>query len=85
MAAQRVDDITAGQEIGNATLHLPLRLPLHAPIEVTFELQKDGRLHITGHEPRSNASIEIDIQTSRNLSEEELQQAKARSRNIVIS
>ncbi len=85
VATQRVDDITAGQEIGNATLHLPPHLPLHAPIEVTFELQKDGRLHITGREPKSNTSIDIDIQTSRNLSDEELQKAKARSRNVVIS
>lgn len=83
--AHRVDDVTVGQEIGNAVLHLPPRLPLHAPIEVTFELQKDGRLYITGREPQSNASIKIDIQTSRNLSEEELQKAKARSRNVVVS
>jgi molecular chaperone DnaK len=85
IASPRVDDISVGEEIGNATLTLPVRLPQHAPIEVTFELQRDGRLHITGREPTSNASIEIDIQTTRSLSDEELQAAKRRSNKLVVS
>lgn len=85
VGAHRVDDISAGEEIGNALLNLPPRLPLHAPIEVTFELDRQGRLHVVGREPTSNALIEIDIQTSHGISEEELRQAKARSNRLVIS
>jgi len=85
VGAYRVEDISAGEEIGNAFLHLPPRLPLHAPIEVTFELDRQGRLHVVGREPTSNAVIEIDIQTSHGISEEELLQAKARSNRLVIS
>jgi molecular chaperone DnaK len=83
--AHRVEDVSQGQEIGNALLHLPPRLPLHAPIEVRFELQKDGRLHITAREPVYDVAIEIDIQTSHGLSDEELQKVKARSKKVSIS
>jgi molecular chaperone DnaK len=85
IASFRVDDITIGEEIGNANMKLPPRLPQNAPIEVTFDLQRDGRLHITGRELTSNVLIEIDIQTTRSLSDEELQAAKQRSNKLVIS
>lgn len=83
--AHMVNDVSQGQEIGRAVLHLPPRLPLHAPIEVRFELQKDGRLHITAREPVYNVAIEIDIQTRHGLSDEELQKVKERSKKISIS
>jgi molecular chaperone DnaK (HSP70) len=85
VAAEKVSDISQGEEIGNAVLELPPRLPVNAPLEVTFELQRDGRLHITGREPTSNAAIEIDIQTAHGLSDEELQAAKRRSNKLAIS
>src|SRR5439155_12110653 len=80
-----VEDITAGEEIGNATLHLPPRLPLHAPIEVTFELNQEGRLLVTAREPVSGRSIDVTIQIKQGISEEELSEAKARSNRLVIS
>lgn len=84
-AAYRVDDISLGEEIGNALLDLPPRLPINSPIEVTFDLNREGRLYVTAREPRSNLSIEVTIQTRRGLSEKELEQAKKRSRQIAIS
>lgn len=83
--AHRVENVSQGEEIGSAILHLPPRLPLHAPIEVSFELQKDGRLHITAREPVYNVAIETDIQTRHGLSKEELQKVKERSKKIAIS
>nr|BBH86991.1 molecular chaperone DnaK [Thermosporothrix sp. COM3] len=80
-----VDDPSFGEEIGNAVLNLPYGLPPGARIDVTFELQRDGRLHMTGRHPDSNSVIEVDIQTSRGISEEEFQEAKSRAKNVVIS
>jgi molecular chaperone DnaK len=85
MFAHQVDDPTQGQEIGRAVLHLPPRLPLHAPIEVRFELQKDGRLHIKAREPGHDISIEIDIQTRHGLSDKEMREVKERSKRVSIS
>ncbi len=85
MAEKTVRDLSMGQEIGNAILNLQPRLPANTPIEVTFELHRDGRLHMTGREPRSNASIDFDIQTVNGISAEELQEAKARAIRVAIS
>jgi molecular chaperone DnaK (HSP70) len=80
-----VDDIEAGEKIGEAELHLPPRLPINAPIEVTFDLNREGRLHVTAREPGSNMSIEVTIQTKRGLSEEAVEKAKKRSTHVAIS
>lgn len=82
---QTVDDPSMGEEIGKAELPLPPRLPAGSPIEVTFELYRDGRLHVTGHEPSSKKTIEATILTSQGASEEELDEAKARSVTLTIS
>jgi hypothetical protein len=57
-----IDDLTICQEIGNVNLPLPLALPAGAPIEVTLALNSEGRLHIIGYEPSSNAVIEANIE-----------------------
>lgn len=83
--AQSVEDLFLGQEIGNAILHLPPGLPKGTPLEVTFELQRDGRLRMTGREPTTNSAIEVDIETSRGISDEEFVDAKNRSKQILVS
>lgn len=80
-----IRDLTLGEEIGNAVLHLPPHLSVDHPIEVTFNLNREGRLHIIGREPVSNASIEIEIETSRGITREEAAEAKKRSSRLVIS
>jgi molecular chaperone DnaK (HSP70) len=79
-----VDPSTCDQ-IGNTLLPLPSGLPTNAPIEITFELDEQGRLHAIGRELSANKVIEADIQTSRIISEEKLAEAKARSRQLVVS
>ena len=82
---QTVDDPSMGEEIGKAELPLPPKLSSGSPIEVTFELNRDGRLHVTGHEPSSKKTIEATILTSQGASEEELDEAKSRSVTLTIS
>jgi molecular chaperone DnaK len=85
IASLHVLDPSVGEVIGNANLSLPPGLPENAPIEVTFELQRDGRLHMTGREPTGNGVVKLEIQTTHSLSEEELKEAKSRSNKLVIS
>lgn len=40
----RVENLAEGEEVGNIILYLPHGLPQYSPIEVTFALQRDGRL-----------------------------------------
>jgi molecular chaperone DnaK len=84
--AARVDDLGEGTQIGNAVLDIAeLALPRGAPIEVTFELNQQGRLHVIGREPVSGRIVEATIETASGISPAELAEAKSRSRQVVIS
>jgi molecular chaperone DnaK (HSP70) len=78
-------EVSASQEIGQALLELPPGLRANSPIEITFRLDDQGRLHATARELSANKIIEVDIQTSRVISQEKFDEAKARSKLVVIS
>ncbi|MEM7533597.1 MAG: Hsp70 family protein [Chloroflexota bacterium] len=78
-------EIPLCEKIGDALLPLPKGLPERAPIEVTFQLNEQGRLHVLAREVSQNFTIEVEIDTSRIISQELLEEAKARSTQIVIS
>lgn len=71
-------------EIGTITLTLPANLPESAPIEVTIEMNSQGRLHVTGREPDSNTIIDTTFETKGAISKQELQEARIRSQQIKI-
>lgn len=83
LSEETVEDLTAGEQLGEALLPLPMKLPAGSPIEVAFELNREGRLHIAGRDPRSGSVIEATFQTKHVASEEEIQAAKGR--RVVIS
>ena len=76
---------TSEAEIGEAVLPLPSGLPAKSPIEVTFELDQQGRLHVTGREPRSGSLTEATFETKGGISETELKEAKSRANQLVVS
>ena len=71
-------------EIGTAILPLPPGLPADSPIEVTFQLDEQGRLHASALEVTQNRTIEVDIETPHVISQEEFEAAKDRSTQIVV-
>ena len=83
--SKEVEDLNEGQEIGNAILTIPSGLPAGTPIEVAFEMDHQGRLHVVGREPRSGAQVEASLETNRIMSVEELQEARARATKLAIS
>jgi molecular chaperone DnaK len=70
------------EEVGTALLNLPSGLPQGSPVEITFELNDEGRLHVIARELNENQTVETDIQTTRIISEEKLEEAKARSQQL---
>ena len=77
--------LDTSEELGKSLLDLPARLPANSPIEISFRLDEQGRLHMTAREVTDNRIIEATIETSRVISKEELQEAKARSKQLVVS
>lgn len=78
------DKYSDDAEIGTITLTLPANLPESAPIEVTIEMNTQGRLHVTGREPHSNTVIDTTYETKGAITKEELQEARIRSQQIKI-
>lgn len=72
-------------EIGNAVLELPAGLPASSPIEISFRLDEQGRLHATALELSSRKTIDVHVETARVISQEEFEQAKARSKQLVVA
>jgi molecular chaperone DnaK len=85
LAQATVDNPSMGETIGTVLLPLPPALPAGAPIEVFFELNRQGRLHVVGREPSTNVEIEATIETSAGISEVEMGQAEARQHTIFIA
>jgi molecular chaperone DnaK (HSP70) len=81
-----IDDLTHGSEVGTAILPMTTGLPEGAPVKVTFELNQQGRLVITGKDLAvGGKTVTATIETNRALSEEEINKATARSRGVTVS
>lgn len=73
------------KEIGVAVLELPPGLPVDAPIEITFTLDAEGRLHVSGREMTSNRVVEGEFDTTNVISKEEMAEAVRRSKQLTVS
>ena len=72
--------------LGTCALELPGNLPAGAPIQVTFTLNNEGILEVTGKDMTSNNEIHATMQatTGTTMSEEDIAAAKAKSKCITV-
>ena len=72
--------------LGTANLELPAGLSAGSPIEVTFTLNKEGILEVTGRDLVGNREVHATMQASSGatMSDADVQAAKQRSKNITI-
>lgn len=71
-------------ELGQYTLPLPSGLPANSQIEVKMEMDKSGILTVTARDPLSGKEIRGNLQTSRILSEKEIEEARRHNRGLSI-
>ncbi|MFP4256190.1 MAG: Hsp70 family protein [Desulfobacterales bacterium] len=76
--------IENADEIKTAILHLPANLPADLPIEITFDLNDEGQLHITAVETSEFRQVEVVLDTASVISGQDLEKAKERSQNLVV-
>jgi molecular chaperone DnaK len=72
-------------EIGTVLLELPAGLPRGSEIEVTFQLNEEGRLHVKAMELTEKCEVSTSIDTKSVISGEELEEAKGRTQAVNIS
>jgi molecular chaperone DnaK len=78
--------IDISREISNAEISdLPSGLSEGSPIEVTFKLNEQGILDIYARELSSNRDATVTIQTEGGISQQEFEEARERSKGLVIS
>lgn len=83
---EEINDLAQGSEVGTAILPMTQGLPERAPVEVTFELNQQGRLVITGRDLAvGGKTVAATIETDRALSEKDIDEATVRSRGVTVS
>ena len=72
--------------LGKASLELPGNLPEGAPIQVTFTLNNEGILELTGIDMTSGKEIHATMQATAGttMSKEDVRAARDKSKNIVV-
>lgn len=84
--AEEIDDLEEGSEVGDAILPMAPNLPANSLLEVTFDLNREGRLHILGKDLAAGGrSVTAIIETNRALTEEELARATSRARDVRVT
>ena len=77
-------DLEMGIEIGEVSMDIPAGLPAGSPIQITFNLDKQGLLHVEGREMTEGRTCNVDIEVKGGMSEEELGNAVAASTSISV-
>lgn len=72
--------------LGTATLKLPGNLPAGAPIQVSFALDKEGILLVTGLDVTSNEKITAEMKASAGttMSKQDIEAAKEKAKSVVV-
>lgn len=79
-------DVDEDFNLGTASLELPGNLPANSPIQVTFTLNNEGILEVTGIDMTSGKKIHATMQATAGttMSKEDVAAARAKSNNIVV-
>jgi molecular chaperone DnaK (HSP70) len=75
--------IEESEELGRAEFLLDGNLPAGSPIEIIFNLDEQGKLVLTGIDKTHGKQITADFKSDGVMTEEEKQEAKAQSKDLV--
>ena len=78
-------EVDVCEVLGNALLPLPSGLPASAPVEITFNLNEQGRLHVHARELTEYQEIKAEFETVGVISGQEFEDAKSRAKGLAIS
>lgn len=81
---EKVVDLDMGVEIGEVSMDIPAGLLAGSPIQVTFNLDKQGLLRVEGKEMTEGRTCNVDIEVIGGMSEEEIENAVAASTSISV-
>jgi len=71
--------------LGETEMDLPRGLPEGSPIEITFELNDQGRLHMNARELTGGRVVQTELQTEAIMSADDVTAAASRSKSLTVS
>jgi len=71
-------------EIATAVLEIPAGSPADLPVEISFQLNNEGRLYITAIEKKKLQSVDVSIDTSSVINGDDLEAAKKRCQALIV-
>jgi molecular chaperone DnaK (HSP70) len=77
-------DVDEDYAIGTATLELPENLPADSPIEITFSLNSEGILEVTGKDITSNKEIRATMRSKYIMNSETVEELKEKSKQMAV-
>ena len=77
-------DIDEDFVLGKATLELPGNLPAGAPIEITFTLNTEGILEVSGVDKTTNREVHATMQSKGIMAQEKVDELKEKSKHMVV-
>ncbi|HIW34008.1 MAG TPA: Hsp70 family protein [Candidatus Paenibacillus intestinavium] len=77
-------DVELVEPLGTASLELPGSLPAGAPIEVTFTLNTEGILVVTGVDMTSGKDVKVTMQSTGIMAQEKVEELKEKSRQVAV-
>lgn len=77
-------DIDEDYVIGTAILELPDNLPADSPIEITFSLNSEGILEVTGKDLTSNKEIHATMRSKYIMNNETVEELKEKSKQMAV-
>ena len=77
-------DVDSDLVLGTATLELSGDLPAGSPIQITFTLNTEGILEVTGVDQTTNREVRATMQSKGIMAEEKVDELKEKSKKIVV-
>jgi molecular chaperone DnaK len=83
-SSDEVYNVDGSRKLGDAMLTIPSGLPAGAPIEITYELNEQGLLHMYAKELKEGREVTVTLEIEDGISQKELEEAKERSKDLVM-
>lgn len=77
-------DVDKDYVIGTALLELPGNLPVDSPVEITFSLNNEGILEVTGKDMTSNKEVHATMRSKYIMAGDMVEKLKEKSKQMVV-
>ena len=83
-SSDQIYEVEGSHKLGEAILSIPPNLPAGSAIKITYKINEQGLLHMYAKELTEGRDVQISIEIQDGISQKELEEAKERSKDLVM-